>query len=87
MTAQIKFSFQPRWKEELVCQCELGEIVLDMPMGTVSVYVPTESAWREVAPVWAVLLWKSFFEQLSAWCDLQKIPLHLDDAGYRGRAL
>jgi hypothetical protein len=87
MTPQIQFSFQPRWKEELVCQCELGQIVLDMPMGTVSVYVPTRDAWKTVAPVWAAPFWESFYEQLGAWCDTQKIPLHLDAIGYGDRTL
>jgi hypothetical protein len=84
---KIQFIFQPRWKEQLVCQCELGQIILDMPMGIVSVYVPTKDAWLEVAPIWAVPLWDSFFEQLTAWCDSQKIPLHVDDAGYLGLKL
>lgn len=76
MTSDIQFSFRPRWKEELVCECELGHVVLDMPMGVVSVYPPTSEAWHAGAPGWAVPLWESFNAQLTAWCDLHKIPMY-----------
>ena len=56
-------------------------------MGTVSVYAPTKEAWNEVAPNWAIPTWELFLEQLRTWCELEGIPLHLDDAGYRGRTI
>lgn len=42
---QMNFTFQTRWKEELVCSCPLGKVVLEMPMGVASVYILTELAW------------------------------------------
>jgi len=46
-------TFQPRWKEELVCSCELGSFVVEMPMGVLSVDFPDEENWLTQAPVWA----------------------------------
>jgi hypothetical protein len=80
----VEFEFKPRWKEELVCSCALGSFVLDMPMGVVSVYLPAEEHWKEVAPTWALELWNPLYQQLQAWCAAQKIPLHLDATAYAG---
>ncbi len=40
-----KFKFQPRWKEELVVTGDGGQFILELPMGVLSAYLPTESAW------------------------------------------
>jgi hypothetical protein len=80
----VQFKFEPKWKEELVCSCALGSFVLDMPMGVVSVYLPTKEHWKEVAPHWALELWDALYQQLHDWCETQKIPLHLDPTGYAG---
>jgi hypothetical protein len=80
----VQFEFKPKWKEQLVCSCALGSFVLDMPMGVVSVYLPTEEHWQEVAPAWAMKLWGTLFQQLHEWCGKQNIPLHLDATGYAG---
>lgn len=74
---EIKVSFQPRWKEELVCSCEYGSFILDMPMGIVSVDFPTESVWLELAPSWAKPHWESIQRQLASWCESQKFPLYV----------
>jgi hypothetical protein len=81
----VQFVFRPKWKEELVCSCALGTFVLDMPMGVISVYLPTEEHWKEVAPPWALELWSTLYQQLHAWCETQKIPLQLDATGYAGK--
>jgi hypothetical protein len=79
MTAPT-FTFQPRWKEELVCRSALGTFILEMPMGIVSVYVPTESSWKQRAPAWARNHWDTVYVQLQAWCRANKIPLHIDES-------
>lgn len=83
----IQFEFKARWKEELICTCALGSFVLDMPMGVVSVYLPTKEHWEEVAPAWALEWWDALNQQLQEWCTKQKIPLHLDATGYAGSRL
>jgi tetratricopeptide (TPR) repeat protein len=74
------FTFQPQWKEMLVCSCSLGTFVLEMPMGIVSVYLPTESSWKSRAPLWAREHWKAVHSQLEAWCRDYGFPLYLDEA-------
>lgn len=80
----VVYTFQPRWKEELVCTCPFGSLVLDMPMGIVSVYVPTEARWRTVAPVWAIEHWPALHAQLRDWCAQNDIPLHVDASAFVG---
>lgn len=41
------FTFQPRWKEELLCSCSEGSFVLEMPMGIASEYAITGSMARQ----------------------------------------
>jgi hypothetical protein len=83
----VQFEFKAQWKEELVCSCAFGSFVLDMPMGVVSVYLPTKEHWKEVAPTWALELWDALYQQLQEWCETGKIPLHLDATGYAGTRL
>ena len=70
-----KFRFEPRWKEELVCSCSLGSFLLEMPMGVVSVCLPSETTWLRSSPDWAKPHWEAFRTQLREWCSLQGIPL------------
>lgn len=78
MTAQT-FRFQPRWKEELACSSALGTFVLEMPMGVVCVYFPTKSTWEREAPAWVSRDWATVLSQLQAWCQSNRIPLHVED--------
>lgn len=73
------YRFQARWKEEMLCTCSLGSLILDMPMGVVSVYLPTRSKWEATAPAWAREQWRSVHEQLSQWCSRNTTPLHIEE--------
>lgn len=76
------FSFQPRWKEELVCTCALGAFLLDLPMGRPTVYAPTAASWAAHAPGWAQGLHDAFCAELETWCAARGLPLvFADDAG------
>ena len=44
------FTFQARWKEELVCTGPGGSFILELPMGVLSAYLPTEESWKEKTP-------------------------------------
>jgi len=78
----MQFEFRPQWKEELVCSCVIGSFLLEMPMGVVSVCLPTKDRWQEIAPQWALELWDVLHPQLQEWCEQRKIPLYVDAAGY-----
>lgn len=75
----MDFTFLPRWKEELVCSSSLGEVILEMPMGVPSIYLPTKAGWQDSAPEWARPHWESIHLQLKAWCALHDFPLVVDD--------
>jgi hypothetical protein len=74
----VNFTFQPRWKEELVCSSASGTFVLEFPMGVPTVYLPDENRWKEVAPSWAVEHWPALNSQLKSWCDQNKIEFMID---------
>ena len=79
MTDQAPYTFTPRWKEELVCSCSAGSFVLEMPMGRISVLLPTEQKWTTVAPDWAKGHWSALRSQLAEWCARYKYPLYIDE--------
>lgn len=62
------FSFQARWREELVVTGPGGGFVLELTMGVLTAYLPTEAAWRLNAPEWATDLWPTLKAELEDWC-------------------
>jgi len=73
------FTFQSKWKEELVCAGPGGTFVLDFTMGTPFVYLPTEQAWEQKAPPWAKPLWPALRDELQNWCRSNDGGLVVDD--------
>jgi len=74
------FTFQPRWKEELVCTGPGGSFVLELPMGVLSAYLPTEAMWQSKAPVWARDLWPELKIELESWCRNNKAQFVIDES-------
>jgi hypothetical protein len=72
------FTFSPRWREELVCSAAAGSFVLELTMGQLAAYLPTEDAWQQRAPEWARLLWPVLHAELTAWCQQNNARLELD---------
>ena len=72
------FQFQPRWKEELLVTGPGGSLVLELSMGVLSAYLPTEAVWRTKAPVWAADLWPVLQSELREWCRANKAELRID---------
>lgn len=72
------FSFAPRWKEELVCTAPGGTLVLELPMGILTAYLPTEEAWQARAPEWARGLWPELKHDLEAWCKANQAQFIID---------
>lgn len=73
------FKFQARWKEELICTGPGGSFVLELPMGILSVYLPTENVWCTKAPEWARDLWPVLKTELEAWCIENKARFFIDE--------
>ena len=53
--------------------------VLEMTMGIDIVYLPTEAKWEAEAPDWARSSWSRVREDLSKWCDRNKIPMQIQE--------
>ncbi len=72
------FQFQSRWKEELVVTGPGGSFVLEMPIGILSVYLPTAAVWPGLAPAWAKDLWPALHGELADWCRQANARLCID---------
>ncbi|WP_282244375.1 hypothetical protein [Stenotrophomonas sp. PS02300] len=72
------FEFSGRWKEELVCTGPGGSFVLELPMGILTAYLPTEDAFKRTAPTWAEDLWPQLRDELEQWCVANKAQLVID---------
>jgi hypothetical protein len=74
-----EFTFQPRWKEELVVTGNGGEFILELPMGVLTAYLPTESTWKTKSPEWAKNLYSELEKELRLWCVENKANLIIDE--------
>ena len=72
-------TFQPKWKEELVCTSDAGSFTLVMTMGVLTVYFPDAETFSHEAPQWAQGEWDTIHTALSDWCKTNSIPLVVDD--------
>ena len=72
------FRFSPRWKEELVVSGPGGSFILELPMGVLTAYLPTEEAFRVRAPEWARELWPQLRRELEAWCKANAAGFVID---------
>lgn len=72
------FRFKLRWKEELVVSGSAGAFILELPMGVLAVYLPTEDEWASRAPIWARHLWPELKRELEDWCCNNNALLHID---------
>lgn len=72
------FTFHPRWKEELLVVGPGGEFILELPMGVLSAYLPTQEAWQSKSPAWALELWPVLRTELEAWCKENNAKFYID---------
>ncbi len=79
MTTASKVQFEPKWKDELVCTMDGRQFVVEMTMGFLKVFFPTQPKWEASAPAWARQQWERVRADLAAWCEQQKMPLVIED--------
>ncbi len=73
-----EFIFQPRWKEELVVTGSGGSFILELPMGILSAYLPTEEVWLQKSPSWAKEMYPDLKSELETWCKENKAKFIVD---------
>ncbi len=66
------YTFSPRWKEELVCSCPTGRLVLELTMGILTIYFPTQKNWRRLAPSWA----KNLHDEIHTALEACRLLIH-----------
>ena len=76
------FTFHPRWKEELLVVGPGGEFILELPMGVLSAYLPTQEAWQSKGPDWARELWPVLRAELEAWCNQNNAKFYIDASAW-----
>ena len=72
------FSFQPRWKEELIVSVADGSFMLELAGSPLIAALPTEERWRERVPTWAKELWPQLHLELAAWCQENNVTLAVE---------
>lgn len=73
------FSFQARWKEELIATAEGGSFMLELVGNPPIAYLPTETVWRNRVPDWAKELWPQLHTDLQVWCVGNGVGLAVDE--------
>ena len=74
---RAKFSFQPKWKEELVCSTPWAIFTVELTMGVLHVYFPDEAKWKKALPEHLHAKWGEVVQELERWCKKESIPLSL----------
>ena len=78
----MKFTYQPKWKEELVGSYGEHKFIVELTMGKLGVYFPEEAKWESAAPAWAKGKWSEARDETIAWCEAQRIPFVIDQAAW-----
>jgi hypothetical protein len=78
----VPITYQPKWKETLVGCIGGNYFHVEITMGVLHVYFPTEETWIASAPSWASGKWKAAKESAEIWCGAQNIPFTVDNAAW-----
>lgn len=78
----MKITYQPKWKEELIGSIGENEFTIEMTMGQLYVFFPTESKWESNSPSWAKGKWNASKEAAQAWCREKKIEFTIDEQAW-----
>jgi hypothetical protein len=81
--SQSVFTFNVKWKEELVVTGPSGrQFTLELTMGILTAYLPAEFNWSQKAPYWAIDLWPTLKHDLEAWCAENNAKLVIDASAW-----
>lgn len=76
------FSFNPRWKEELVCETPWATFVVEITMGKLHVYFPDEQKWMRITAGELQGHWHDIIGELKQWGAAQGIPVSFDSEAW-----
>lgn len=79
---QMKIRYEPRWKEMLDGFYGKHKFVVELTMGRLHVYFPTEATWKQTAPDWAKDLWDQAQREASEWSREQGIRFDIDETAW-----
>ena len=71
----MSIQYRAKWKELLVGLIGNHSFSVEMTMGTLHVYFPTEEKWNESAPQWAIGQYGIAREEVINWCSKEEIPV------------
>ena len=74
----MKIDYQPRWKEMLDGRVGSHRFTVELSMGQLHVYFPSQEKWEAEAPKWAKGLWETAKLQAENWSRENKIPFSID---------
>jgi hypothetical protein len=77
-----RYTFAPKWKEELICKTIDGSFLIEMTMGITCVYAPTKETWEKNAPDWDKSNYDLFISELEEYCKKQGFPLRQDPSAW-----
>jgi hypothetical protein len=78
----MDFTYQPKWKEELVGTYGANSFTVEITMGKLHVFFPQEDTWEESAPAWAKGKWPQARDQAQTWAQSEDIPFTVDQAAW-----
>lgn len=73
------FTFNIRWKEELDGFVDGHRFTVEITMGSLHVYFPSEEIWEKNAPEWAKGMWQEASDATARWAAGQSIPFEIAD--------
>lgn len=76
------FEFNIRWKEELDGFVDGHRFTLEITMGSLHVYFPSEETWERSAPDWAKGMWPDASEAAARWATNNSIPFEVDERAW-----
>lgn len=78
----MNLTYRSRWKEMLDGFYGPHQFTVEMTLGELHVFFPTEERWNRTAPAWAQGLWKKARDGAEAWGKAKSIPFSVDPGAW-----
>ena len=78
----MTIKYLPRWKEMLDGIYGDHRFTVEITMGIIHVYFPTEETWERDAPAWAQGLWPQAKEDAQQWCAGNNTPFEVNPTAW-----